>query len=298
MNIPTRFSATPVWRCAAFAVGMLAVPSLALPFTFSTGGVTDIMASATRPDTGGVFEIESADDFVLGSATQINNATFTGLLVQSGGATPTIGEVVVEIYRVFPNDSDVGRTSGPPSFTTPQVPTRVNSPSDVAFESRDSTAGDLSFTTTTLANTFTAQNSVQPGGIHPKPNETTGGDGPATGSEVQFNVTFVSPFGLPADHYFFVPQVEVTGGTFLWLSGTRPISGAGSTPFMPDLQSWTRDEMLDPDWLRIGTDVAGGTTPPTFNAAFTLAGETIPEPSTLLLIGAALVGFAIFRSRR
>jgi hypothetical protein len=33
------------------------------------------MASATRPDTGGVFEIESADDFVLGSQTQINSAT-------------------------------------------------------------------------------------------------------------------------------------------------------------------------------------------------------------------------------
>ena len=26
-------------------------------------------------------------------------------------------------YRVFPNDSDVGRTSGPPTFSTPQVPT-------------------------------------------------------------------------------------------------------------------------------------------------------------------------------
>ena len=94
-----------------------------------------------------------------------------------------------------------------------------------------------------------------------------------------------------------MPQVEVTGG-FRWLSGTRPISGPGSTPFFPDLQSWTRDEMLDPDWLRIGTDIVGGTTPPTFNAAFTLAGETIPEPSTLLLIGAALVALALLRIRR
>ena len=47
-------------------------------------------------------------------------------------------DVVVEIYRVFPNDSDVGRTSGSPTFSTSQVPTRVNSPSDVAFDSRDS----------------------------------------------------------------------------------------------------------------------------------------------------------------
>ena len=56
--------------------------------------------------------------------------------------------------------------------------------------------------------------------------------------------------------------------------------------------------MLDPDWLRIGTDIVGGTTPPTFNAAFTLAGEAIPEPSTLLLIGAALVALALVRIRR
>jgi len=295
MTLPKYVTIRSSFRGACAAVAMAAVPAFATPFLFSTGPVTDLMASATRPDTGGVFEIESADDFVLGSQTQISSATFTGLLL---GSTPSIGQLVIEIYRVFPNDSDVGRTSGPPTFSTSQVPTRVNSPSDVAFDSRDSTSGDLTFTTTTVAVTFTALNSVQPGGIHPIPGQTTGGDGAVTGTEVQFNVTFVSPFGLPADHYFFVPQVEVTGGTFLWLSGTRPISGGGSTPFMPDLQSWTRDEMLDPDWLRIGTDIVGGATPPTFNAAFTLAGETIPQPSTLWLIGAALVGLGLLRIRR
>jgi hypothetical protein len=51
----------------------------------------------------------------------------------------------------------------------------------------------------------------------------TNGNGPITGAEVQFNVTFVSPFGLPSDHYFFVPQVEVTGGTFLWLSAASRV---------------------------------------------------------------------------
>ena len=295
--ITRKYNTIPSFLRGVLAAALLvAMPAFGTPFLFSTGDVTDLMASATRPDTGGVFEIESADDFVLGSQTQINSATFTGLLV---GSTPLIGQVAVEIYRVFPFDSDINRTSGPPTFSTSQVPTRVNSPSDVAFDSRDSTSGGLSFTTTTLAATFTALNSVQPGGITPLPTgPTTGGDGAVTGTEVQFNVTFVSPFGLPADHYFFVPQVEVTGGTFLWLSGTRPIGGPGSTPFSPDLQSWTRDEMLDPDWLRIGTDIVGGTTPPTFNAAFTLAGETIPEPSTLLLIGAALVGLGLLRIRR
>src|SRR3954451_866453 len=109
MTTPTEFFLKAVLRCATIAAGMLAVPALALPFTFSTGGVTDVMASATRPDTGGVFEIESADDFVLGSATQISSATFTGLLLPSGAVTPTIGEIVVEIYRVFRNDSDAAR---------------------------------------------------------------------------------------------------------------------------------------------------------------------------------------------
>src|SRR5205823_2924209 len=188
--------------------------------------------TATRPASTGKFEIESADDFVLTSPTSITSATFTGLL--TGGATiANIGEVRVEIYRVFPKDSDVGRTSGPPTFSTSQVPTRVNSPSDVALDTRDSGAvGELSFTTTQLSASFTAANSVQPGGIHPIPNQQTFGNGPVTGAEVQFNVTFTSPFLLAADHYFFVPQVQVTGGEFLWLSAPKPIVPPG-TPFPP-----------------------------------------------------------------
>ena len=79
------------------------------------------MASASRPATGAPFEIESADDFTLTSPNSITSATFTGLL--TGGATVSnIGQVVVEIYEVFSNLSDVGRTSGPPTFSTPEVP--------------------------------------------------------------------------------------------------------------------------------------------------------------------------------
>jgi hypothetical protein len=149
-----------------------------------------------------------------------------------------------------------------------------------------------------LSPTFTALNSVQPGGIHPSPVQTTGGNGALTGQEVQFNITFTTPFDLAADHYFFVPQVLLTnGGQFYWLSASRPISGAGTTPFAPDLQAWTRDEFLDPDWLRVGTDIVGGTTPPTFNAAFSLNGTVVPEPSTIVLLVTALTIIGLRRCR-
>jgi len=257
------------------------------PFFFSTGNPNNLMATASRPDVG-AFEIESADDFVLTHSTTITSATFTGLIVSSGPAVPTLGQIVVEIYRVFPTDSDVGRTSGPPTFSTSQVPTRVNSPSDVALDTRDSSvAGQLSFTTTELSASFTALNSVQPGGIHPIPNQQTLGNGAVTGEELQFNITFTSPFLLSADHYFFVPQVEVTGGTFLWLSAPKPIVPPG-TPFpagSSDLQEWTRDAFLDPDWLRVGTDIVGTGA---FNATFSLTGTT-PEPGTVVLVGAGLL---------
>lgn len=252
------------------------------------------MAMASRPGVGGKIEIEAADDFFTATPVQINSATFTGLLVPSTtGQTPNVGEVVAELYHIFPLNS-----TNPPSGN---VPTRVNSPSDLAFDSRDSASNSLTFTTSTIASNFTAANSVL-NGINKIPNQTTGGEGSVTGTEVQFNVKFTNPFTLPAgNHDFFVPQVQVTGGEFYWLSSARPIVSPG-TPFpagVTDLQAWIRNEPLQPDWLRVGTDIVGGTTPPTFNGTFTLSGNAVPEPSSLAMVGtAALVGLGYALRRK
>jgi hypothetical protein len=265
---------------------MAAGRAQAAPFFFNTGNVDGQMAAASRPDSASSIEIEAGDDFVLTDTTTITAATFTGLLA-SAVVPASVTDIAVEIYRVFPLDSDTSRT--------PNVPTRNNSPSDVAFETRDSS--QLSFTTTSLGS-LTAQNSVLDG-INPTPNQTTGGEGAVTGAETLFDVNFSVPLVLAPGHYFFIPQVLLSDGQFYWLSSVRPIVPPG-TPFAPDLQAWIRNANLDPDWLRIGTDIVGGASPPTFNLAFSLTGTTaaVPEPATTTLLLAGLAGIAVRRQRR
>src|SRR5262245_36195481 len=181
-------------------------------FSFSTGSPDGLMATASRPSSGTQVEIESADDFILSSPTLIKTATFTGL-IPADASLSSITDVKVEIYRVFPNDSDANRT--------PQVPTRMNSPSDVEFQDRDSASDTLKFTVSVLKSDFMAANSVL-NGIHPSPDQRTMGEGPVSGQEVQFQIRFTPPFHLPADHYFFVPQVQLASGDFFWLSAPKP----------------------------------------------------------------------------
>ena len=257
-------------------------------FNFSTGDPDGLIATATRPPSTGKIETETADDFVLDQQTKINTASFTGLLVGTDVTTASIPRVSVDMYRVFPNESDATRTI--------TVPTRANSPGDVELDGRDTVDNNMTFTATVINPNFSATNSILDG-IHASPAQTTGGEGPVSGQEVRVDVTFTTPFDLGADHYFFRPEVEVTGGEFFWLSAAKPI-GAGGTPFLPDLQTWTRNETLAPDWVRVGTDVVGGETPPTFNASFSLTGEVVeqpppPPPNGIPLPAAFLPGMAL-----
>src|ERR1041385_3896180 len=109
------------------------------------------------------------------------------------------------MYHVFSLDT-VFPLSG-------NVPTRTNSPSDFEIDSatRDSANGSLAFSATILNSSFSASNSVV-NGINKHPNERTNGEGPVTGQEVKITVRFNPPISLATNHYFFRPEVLLTGG--------------------------------------------------------------------------------------
>jgi hypothetical protein len=270
-----RTDARLLWATAAkLALGLTLIALLSLAprasadsfFStfFSTGDPDGKIGTLSRPASAMLVQTETADDFVLSQSMIINQATFTGLL--PSGAS--IDDVEVEIYHVFPVDSDTTRTIN--------VNTRLNSPSDVEINNatRDSLTNSLSFKATEVSPSFAVLNSVI-NGIFKSPGQFTGGEGPVIppGEEVSITVTFNPPIALPADHYFFRPEVGLDNGNFLWLSAPKPIVAPG-TPFTPDLQSWIRNDNLVPDWSRIGTDITH--TGP-FNASFSLSGETIEQ---------------------
>ena len=277
-------------RCIRFGLVFLAfvANSVSAAVLFDNDFPNDAIGMASRPSSAGKIEIEAADDFAFSTPTRLTGATFTGLIPLTASAGD-IGHVRVEIYRIFPDDS-----KNPPSGN---VPTRDNSPSDNALLERNS-GTDLSFTTNPgLKNQ--ALNSVVDG-INKQPNQTTGGEGKVLGQQIQFTTDFTTPIDLAAGHYFFVPQVELANGNFLWLSGPRPALPAFPTPIngkpVTDLQAWIRNEDLAPDWLRVGQDIVGGDA--RFNGAFSLAGAPVPEPSTIVLLIAGLVAVGTWSQRR
>ena len=265
------------WRhlfiaAALTPVAWVAQPASAEPFLFSTGDPDGLVGTLSQPANTGRLETETADDFILSQTTSIAGATVTGL-IPSGTPLSSIGDVEIEIYHVFSKDSAV-----PPSG---RVPLRANSPADVEIDlaTRGRGLGTLAIGTALVDDSFTVQNTVV-AGINPLPGNVTHGEGPATGQVVQITIAFTPPIVLPPDHYFFRPEVRVNGGTFLYLSAPKPIVAPG-TPFAGDLQSWIRNSALTPDWLRIGTDIiVSGNPVRTFNASFSLTGETVPNAGT------------------
>ena len=251
---------------AVLALGLLvATPLWSADFSFTTGNPDGLMGAASRRASPGKLETETADDFTLDQTTFISRATIVGL-VPSGTQAQDIKEVEVEVYHVFPLDSAV-----PPSG---KVPSRANSPSDVEIgtATRAGNSGTLTFSTNVLNSNFgvgnTVVNNLKVATAPP------GGEGSTAGEQVEIAITFTSPIILPAGHYFFRPEVLLTSGDFLYLSAPKV------TPAPKDLQAWIRNSNLAPDWLRIGTDIVGGTTAPQFNMTFSLAGETVPEAGT------------------
>src|SRR5947208_3195156 len=95
----------PMMLCVAIGTLILLSGTVAgAAFTFTTGAPDGRAGLASRPASGGLIEIESADDFLLGSPTLITGATFTGL-IPTGVPLSSINFAGVELYRVFPNDS-------------------------------------------------------------------------------------------------------------------------------------------------------------------------------------------------
>jgi hypothetical protein len=288
-----RWSGVAVLGVAALALLLGGAGRARAGFFFTTGSPDGKIATLSRTASTGKLETETADDFVTTAQTLITSATFTGLLV-GGATTANILDVEIELYHVFPIDS-----AFPPDG---RVNTRVNSPSDNNFAAADGLLGQLSFTTKLLNPSFTAANSVV-NDINAAPNQFTGGEGAVTGQEVEFDVTFNTPFLLGPDHVFFRPEVDLgSAGNFLWLSAPKPIVAPG-TPFPPgftDLQSWIRNDgpgALAPDWSRIGTDV---THQGPFNAAFSVSGDivSVPEPASLTLLGIGALGLLGYGWRR
>jgi len=253
------------FKAIAFALllsASLVSMAAATTLLFSSGNPDGLVGTLSVTAAGTQIQTETADDFVLTENTIIQQATFTGL-IPTGLPLSSITRVEIEFYHVFPLDS-----TNPPSG---MVPTRDNSPADVEIDEATSDSADdtLTFSTSLVNGSFTVANSVV-NGINKIPNQTTLGEGPVTGQEVTITVTFNPAITLPAGHYFFRPEVEVINGNFLWVSSPHPVVAPG-TPFAPDLQTWIRNDNLAPDWLRVGTDIIGGTT--VFNASFTLSGE-------------------------
>jgi len=150
-------------------IAFLTTPLWADTFFFETGSPNGALGALSRRPSPGKVETETADDFLLHETTVITHATIFGL-IPSGTPIENIRDVEVELYHVFPVDSDQGRVIN--------VPSRTNSPSDVEIPTatRARTEGTLAISARILNTSFTAGTTVV-NGISVK----TGGEPALTG---------------------------------------------------------------------------------------------------------------------
>ena len=193
--------------------GLSATPAFAESFFFTTGTADGRLGALSQPPSAGKPDAETADDFILNQSTILTGATITGL-IPADAPLSSIQNVEVEVYHVFPRDSDSARS--------PSVPTRMNSPADVEIDdaTRDSSQGTLSFEASLVKAGFSVANTVVRG-INKKPANVTLGEGAASGQEVEIDITFTPPIILATEHYFLRPEAQPDGSFRLISSGRR-----------------------------------------------------------------------------
>src|SRR5215468_7700870 len=170
----------------------VSAPAWADQFFFTTGSADGKLGALSRSESPGKIETETADDFILTQTTVISGATITGLVLRADVAD--IANVEVEVYHRFTEDPN---DTVPPSG---KVPSRTNSPSDNEIDSatRDANDGTLSFFYNSLNANFSVSNTVvngiNPFNVNGKTDANrTGGEGPASGEEVEITVAFTKP---------------------------------------------------------------------------------------------------------
>jgi hypothetical protein len=223
---------------------------------------------------------ETADDFtVTGDGFTVTNVSFLGLFSEGDAK---IDEIDLAFYEVFPGSSDLTRTP---------VTVRTNGPEDVEFAAFGTADKQLTFTTTDLGK-FTVDQTIVGGSGANTPGLGSGVlvDKPYTGYLKQIDVQLTTPLTLAPQPVFLVAAVDPSSGDYFAVAGDRPPTSPDPLPAgVVDRQAWFRtnepfDNALEPDWVRI-SDVINqedGTAEPSFNTAFAISGEPVPEPSEVI----------------
>ncbi len=299
----------PRHRSAVIAV----LPIVSLLFLTSSSSADPVLWSTLIDPSPGMAQIgflsqqnsspetEAIDDFVINPATFPQGFNVKSVLGQVLITDPdaTIDNLSIEFYRTFPVDSDLTRTPGN---------TRTNGPSDDGQEFAEFSTddGSLSFTQTVQASTFVLDTTIEPGADSRGVLETDD----TTGTLLLLDMKLASPLALaatnpfpgdPATHYWLEMTASLSSGEFYWVQGVLPRSVPGAPPLTgEDRQTWfTTIPGLSPDFRRVSDiiNASDNTAEPAFNSSMEIRGDAVPEPATLFLMGAGLIGLSKMRLR-